>query len=81
MSRASRRGHRPLTANGQVNADLRGGDATRADTAFRFASEGPANAFWWVDGPFRCAITALADRAALTPVSTEMYRQPTAAQP
>ena len=64
-----------------TNADLRSGDAPRVDTAFRFASEGPVNVFWWVDGPFRYAITAAADKAALTQVSAEVYRQLAAAQP
>jgi len=64
-----------------ANADLRGADGARTDTAFRFASEGPVNVFWWVDGPFRYAITAPADRAVLTQVSAEVYRQLAAAQP
>ena len=64
-----------------TNADLRTGDAARVDTAFRFASEGPVNVFWWVEGPFRYAITAAADKAALTQVSAEVYRQLAAAQP
>lgn len=67
--------------NGLATADLRGGDAARTDTAFRFASEGPVNVFWWVDGAFRYAITAPADRAALTQVSAEVYRQLAAAPP
>jgi len=67
-------------ANGLATADLRGGDAP-ADTAFRFASEGAVNVFWWVDGPFRYAITAPADRAALTQVSAEVYRQLAAPPP
>jgi anti-sigma factor RsiW len=67
--------------NGLSTADLRGGGDARADTAFRFASEGPVNVFWWVDGPFRYAITAPADRAALTQVSAEVYRQLAATQP
>ena len=57
------------------DAGLRAGDVPRVDTAFRFVSEGPVNVFWWVDGPFRYAITAAADRAALTQVSAEVYRQ------
>jgi len=68
-------------ATGLSNTDLRGGGDARPDTAFRFASEGPVNVFWWVDGPFRYAITAPADRAALTQVSAEVYRQLAAAQP
>jgi len=54
---------------------------TRADTAFRFASEGQVNVFYWADGAFRYAITAAADRAALTRVSAEVYRQLDAAAP
>jgi len=68
------------TADGLATADLRGG-GRQADTAFRFASEGAVNVFWWVDGPFRYAITAPADRAALTQVSAEVYRQLAAAPP
>jgi len=64
-----------------ANADPRGADAARADTAFRFANEGPVNVFWWVDGPFRYAITAPTDRATLTQVSAEVYRQLAATSP
>ena len=74
-------GGSPVGGTGLANADLRGDAATRADAAFRFASEGAVNVFWWVDGPFRYAITASADRAALTQVSAEVYRQLAAAQP
>jgi anti-sigma factor RsiW len=62
-------------ARPSTGADLRNGEVPHVDTAFRFASEGPVNVFWWVDGPFRYAITAAADRAALTQVSAEVYRQ------
>ena len=68
-------------ARGLANADLRAGEAPRVDTAFRFVSEGPVNVFWWMDGPFRYAITAAADRAALTQVSAEVYRQLEAQRP
>ena len=64
-----------------ANADLRLGDAARVDTAFRFASEGAVNVFWWVEGPFRYAITAAADKSTLTQVSAEVYRQLAAAPP
>ncbi len=66
---------KPAPGKGVANADLRAGDAPRVDTAFRFASEGTVNVFYWMDGPFRYAITAAADRAALTQVSAEVYRQ------
>jgi anti-sigma factor RsiW len=62
-------------ARGPLDADLRAGDAPHVETAFRFVSEGPVNVFWWMDGPFRYAITAAADRATLTQVSAEVYRQ------
>jgi len=45
------------------------------ETAFRFAREGSLNVFYWVDGRFGYAISAEADRAALTEVSSEVYRQ------
>ena len=66
---------------GLANADPGAGDAPRVDTAFRFVSEGPVNVFWWMDGPFRYAITAAADRAVLTQVSAEVYRQLEPQQP
>ena len=65
----------PPLADALANADLRAGDAPRVETAFRFVSEGPVNVFWWMDGPFRYALTAAADRAVLTQVSAEVYRQ------
>ena len=68
-------------AGATTTADLRAADAARVDAAFRFASEGPVNVFWWVDGPFRYAITAAADKPALTQMSAEVYRQLAAAQP
>jgi anti-sigma factor RsiW len=68
-------------AVGLAHADLRAADAQRADTAFRFASEGQVNVFYWVDGAFHYAITAAADRAALTQVSAEVYRQLEEARP
>jgi len=71
----------PAAARGLSNADLRAGDVPRVETAFRFVSEGPVNVFWWMDGPFRYAITAAADRAALTQVSAEVYRQLEAQRP
>jgi anti-sigma factor RsiW len=44
-------------------------------TAFRFAQQGQVNVFYWVDEPFRYAITAASDRATLARVSQEVYRQ------
>ena len=62
-------------------ADLRSPDASRPDTAFSFAKEGPLNVFCWRDGPLRYALTAAADRAALTQVSAEVYKQLEQARP
>jgi anti-sigma factor RsiW len=66
-------------ARGAARADLRSA-GIRPDTAFRFAREGQLNVFYWVDGPLRYAITAATDRAALTQVSAEVYRQLEAAR-
>jgi anti-sigma factor RsiW len=46
-----------------------------ANTAFRFAEQGPIKVFYWIDGPFGYAISADADEKSLTRVSTEVYRQ------
>jgi len=52
----------------------RGGEVN-AETAFRFAREGRLNVFYWVEGRFGYAISADADKAALTDVAGEVYRQ------
>jgi anti-sigma factor RsiW len=55
--------------------------ASAPDTAFQFVREGQVNVFYWVDGPFRYAITAATDRAALARVSDEVFRQLDAGRP
>jgi anti-sigma factor RsiW len=45
------------------------------DTAFRFASEGRAAAFYWVDGGFGYALTGEAGREALLPLARVVYEQ------
>lgn len=45
------------------------------DTAFHFASEGRAAAFYWVDGGFGYALTGEAGREALLPVARAVYEQ------
>jgi len=55
-----------------VASGARGGNG---ETAFRFAREGQLNVFYWVEGRFGYAISAEADRTALTEVSGEVYRQ------
>ncbi len=54
-----------ITTKGQKNQE----------TAFRFASEGSVNVFYWVNGAFGYAISADADKAELARVSGEVYRQ------
>ena len=51
-----------------------------AGTSFSFAQQGKVNVFYWVDGPFGYAISADADQAELTRVSSEVYRQLDAAR-
>lgn len=57
---------------------VRGGNP---ETAFRFAREGQLNVFYWVEGRFGYAISADADKPALTDVASEVYRQLAAAAP
>lgn len=45
------------------------------DTAFRFASEGSAAAFYWVDDGFGYALTGESGRAALLPLARAVYEQ------
>ena len=63
---------------GKAPAGASGGKNT--DTAFSFAQQGKVNVFYWVDGPFGYAISADADKAELTRVSGEVYRQLDAAR-
>jgi anti-sigma factor RsiW len=46
-----------------------------SDTSFRFAGEGQAAAFYWVDGGFGYALTGEAGREALLPVARAVYEQ------
>lgn len=45
------------------------------DTSFRFAAEGQAAAFYWVDQGFGYALTGEAGREALLPVARVIYEQ------
>jgi len=45
------------------------------DTSFRFAGEGNAAAFYWVDGGFGYALTGEAGREALLPAARVVYEQ------
>ena len=44
-------------------------------TAFRFAKEGDVSVFYWIDGNWGYALSGEIDRAALSRVSTSVYRQ------
>ena len=46
-----------------------------SDTSFRFAGEGNAAAFYWVDGGYGYALTGEAGREALLPVARAVYEQ------
>ena len=56
-------------------ADASAPSGTHQETAFRFATEGPVNVFYWVNSPFGYAISANADKTELARVSAEVYRQ------
>lgn len=46
-----------------------------AQTAFRFAQDGPVNVFYWVDGPFGYALSGTVPRERLLTVAEASYRQ------
>ncbi len=50
-------------------------NAGRSETAFRFAREGEVNVFYWVDGQFGYALSAMIDKAELARVATLVYDQ------
>lgn len=60
---------------GDLSPAASGARGSNAETAFRFAREGRLNVFYWVEGRFGYAISADADKAALTDVASEVYRQ------
>jgi anti-sigma factor RsiW len=60
---------------GDLSPTASGARSSSGETAFRFAREGQLNVFYWVEGRFGYAISAEADRSALTDVSSEVYRQ------
>lgn len=47
----------------------------QAETAFRFGQDGKVNVFYWVDRSFGYALSGSIDKAALTRVAQEVYRQ------
>ena len=60
---------------GELSSSASAARGSSSETAFRFAREGQFNVFYWVDGRFGYAISAEADRTALTEVSSEVHRQ------
>lgn len=46
-----------------------------AQTAFRFAQEGPVSVFYWIDGSWGYALSGQVDRPALSRVATIVYRE------
>lgn len=45
------------------------------DTGFRFAEEGPINAFYWIDGKFGYVLSAGIRKAELSRIATAVYEQ------
>lgn len=45
------------------------------DTAFRFASEGAINIFYWIDGPYGYALSASIAKDELARIATSVYDQ------
>jgi len=60
---------------GELSSAAGGARGSTGEAAFRFAREGQLNVFYWVEGRFGYAISAEADRSALTDVASEVYRQ------
>ncbi|THF64129.1 anti-sigma factor family protein [Pseudothauera rhizosphaerae] len=52
-----------------------GEQGRNAETAFRFAQEGPVNVFYWIDRNFGYAISAGIDKAELARVATSVHEQ------
>ncbi len=50
-------------------------EAAGSATAFRFASDGATNVFYWVDGPLGYALAGELSRDELSAVSLAVYRQ------
>jgi len=48
---------------------------TNRDTAFRFATEGPVNVFYWIDGKFGYALSAGAPKDELSRIAMAVYDQ------
>jgi anti-sigma factor RsiW len=63
-------------ASGQrLTVYLSAGKGNERDTGFRFANEGSVNVFYWIDGKFGYAISAMIDKAELTRIATAVHEQ------
>lgn len=62
-------------AGGQRLTLLMGRNADNARTGFQFASEGPVQTFYWIDGPVGYAMSGEIDRDRLERISRLVYRQ------
>lgn len=60
---------------GELSLGASGTRAGNAESAFRFAREGPLNVFYWIEGRFGYAISADAEKPVLADVAGEVYRQ------
>jgi anti-sigma factor RsiW len=48
---------------------------SEGQTAFRYQQEGNVSVFYWIDGNWGYALSGEIDKAALSKVSTSVYRQ------
>ena len=60
---------------------LVGQNTDNRETAFRYATDGPVETFYWIDGPLGYAISGEIERAELQAVADEIYRQIETAAP
>ena len=54
---------------------LVGQNGDNRETGFRYATDGPVETFYWIDGPLGYAISGEIPRARLQTVADEIYRQ------
>lgn len=54
---------------------LSGENTANRDTAFRFAQEGQVNVFYWIDGKFGYALSAVIPKAELARIAKAVYDQ------
>ncbi|MCF3640557.1 anti-sigma factor [Rhizobium sp. TRM95111] len=62
-------------AEGKRVAIMLGRDGRNRETSFRYASDGPVETFYWIDGPIGYAVTGEVSRPVLEAIAEECYRQ------